>query len=66
MAAQGKRAKPYKTPTFAIITPTGTDSGVAQLPFGVTTLGFVVKLKQKDLGITEMYKTFGTVPDGVS
>lgn len=62
-SAKGKQIKPYKTPSFAIITPTGTDTGVAQMPFGVTTAKFIVNLKQKDMGISTMYKTFGTVPD---
>jgi len=62
-SAQGKKFKPYKTPPLFIITPTGTDSGVAQLPFAVTTMKFVVNMKQNDLGISNMYKTFGTEPD---
>ena len=62
-AIQGKKVKPYKTPPVVVVTPTGTDSGVAQLPFAVTTMNFFVNLKQKDLGISNMYKVFGTVPD---
>ncbi|MCP4418406.1 MAG: FAD-dependent oxidoreductase, partial [Chloroflexi bacterium] len=62
-SAEGKKIKPYKTPSFAIITTTGTDSGVAQMPFGTMTWKFFVNLKQKDLGISDMLKTFGTVPD---
>jgi NADH dehydrogenase FAD-containing subunit len=62
-AMKGKKAKPYKTPPLVVVTPTGTDSGVAQLPFAVTTLNFIVNLKQKDLGISNMYKTYGTEPD---
>ena len=62
-SAAGKKVKPYKTPTFAIITTTGTDSGVAQMPFGVLTWNFLVNLKQKDLGIGEIYKALGTEPD---
>jgi len=62
-SAKGKKIKPYKTPPFVIITPTGTDSGVAQLPFVVTTMKFIVNMKQKDLGISNMYKTYGTEPD---
>ncbi len=61
-SAKGKKLKPYKTPPFAIITPTGTDSGVAQMPFGVTTAKFFVNLKQKDLGISNMYKIYGSAP----
>ena len=62
-SAKGKQVKPYKTPPLVIVTPTGTDTGVAQLPFAVTTMKFIVNLKQKDLGISNMYKTFGTKPD---
>lgn len=58
-SAKGKKVKPYKTPTFAVITATGTDSGVAQMPFGVTTAKFFVNMKQKDLGISNMYNTLG-------
>lgn len=57
--AIGKKVKPYKTPPLAIITPTGTDTGVAQMPFGVFTAKFLVNLKQKDLGISNMYKMLG-------
>ena len=62
-AMKGKKVKPYKTPPLVVITPTGTDSGVAQLPFAVTTMNFFVNLKQKDLGISNMYKIYGTEPD---
>jgi apoptosis-inducing factor 2 len=62
-AIKGKKRKPYKTPLLVVVTPTGNDSGVAQLPFGVTSMNFVVNLKQKDLGISNMYKTYGTEPD---
>jgi len=62
-SAKGAKIKPYKTPTFAVIASTGTDSGVAQMPFGVTTAKFFVNLKQKDLGIGNMYKIYGTEPD---
>ncbi|MCP4423624.1 MAG: FAD-dependent oxidoreductase [Chloroflexi bacterium] len=62
-SAEGKEPKFYKTPPLVIVTPTGTNSGVAQLPFGITTMKFIVNMKQKDLGISNMYKTFGTEPD---
>ncbi|MEH6345050.1 MAG: FAD-dependent oxidoreductase [Bermanella sp.] len=61
--SKGKKVKPYKTPPLAVITPTGTDSGVAQMPFGVFTANFFINLKQKDLGISNMYKMFGSEPD---
>ena len=61
--AKGKKVKAYKTPPLAIVTPTGTDTGVAQMPFGVFTAKFLVNLKQKDLGISNIYKMLGTVPN---
>lgn len=60
----GKKVKEYGKPPVVIVTPTGTNSGIASLPFGiVTTLNFVINLKQKDMGISNMYQTFGTQPD---
>jgi len=64
--AKGKKVKPYKTPPFAEITATGTDSGVARMPFGVTTAKFFVNMKQKDMGVSNMFKTYGTEPDKLS
>ena len=64
--AKGKKMKAYKTPPLAIVTPTGTDTGVAQMPFGVFTAKFLVNLKQKDLGISNIYKMLGTSADTVS
>lgn len=64
--AKGKKVKAYKTPPLAVVTPTGTDTGVAQMPFGVFTAKFLVNLKQKDLGISNMYKMLGTSADTVS
>lgn len=65
-AEQGKKVKPYKTPPFAVITPTGTDTGVAQMPFGVTSMNFFVNMKQKDLGISNIYKMLGSQPDALT
>lgn len=62
-AAQGKKVKPYKTPTIAIMAVTGHDTGVAQFPFAVFTAKFIIGLKQKDLGIGEMFKMFGSTPN---
>ena len=62
-AAKGKKVKPYKTPPVAVITPTGTDSGVAQMPFGVFTANFIINLKQKDLGISNIFKMLGSEAD---
>ncbi|MEH6345285.1 MAG: FAD-dependent oxidoreductase [Bermanella sp.] len=61
--AKGKKVKPYKTPPVAVITPTGTDSGVAQMPFGVFTAKFIINLKQKDLGISNIFKMLGSEAD---
>ena len=62
-AAKGKKVKPYKTPPVALITPTGTDSGVAQMPFGVFTAKFIINLKQKDMGISNIFKMLGSKAD---
>lgn len=62
-SARGKKVKPYKTPPYAVVTPTGRKTGVAQMPFGVTTMNFFVNLKQKDMGISNIYKMFGTKPN---
>ena len=62
-AANGKKVKPYKTPPVAVITPTGTDSGVAQMPFGVFTANFLINLKQKDMGISNIFKMLGSEAD---
>ncbi|MGI9659121.1 MAG: FAD-dependent oxidoreductase, partial [Gaiellaceae bacterium] len=61
-SAGTKKPKPYKKPPLMLITPTGTDTGVAQLAFLVTTAKTIVGIKQKDLGISHMYKTYGTEP----
>ncbi len=61
--AQGKKVKEYKTPPVAVVTPTGTDTRVAQILFGVFTAKFIINLKQKDLSIKNMYKMFGAAPD---
>ena len=64
-SAAGKAAKPYNNPPIMVVTTTGTDSGVAALPFfGLTsTLGFIVNVKQKDVGISHMLQAMGTKPD---
>jgi len=35
--------------------PTGQKTGVVQLPFAVTSLSFMVNMKQKDLFISKIY-----------
>lgn len=65
-SAQGKRSKQYNNPMVVVVTPTGTDSGIASLPFGIiTTWNFVVNLKQKDLGISDIFKLLGIQPDAL-
>ncbi|MEM7535067.1 MAG: FAD-dependent oxidoreductase [Chloroflexota bacterium] len=62
-SAEKKKIKPYKTPPHVIIAGTGADSGVAQLPFAVAKMNFIVNLKQKDLGFNNIYGILGTKPD---
>ncbi len=63
-SAQGEKVKPYNKPPVVIVTSTGTDSGVATLPFGLTTtLNFIVNLKQKDMGVSNIFKMLGIQPD---
>ena len=59
----GKKVKAYKTKPLMALIPTGQNSGVVQLPFTVTTLNFMVNIKQKDLFINKIYKGFGTAPN---
>ena len=59
----GKKAKAYKTNPLMALIPTGQNSGVMQLPFAVTTLNFMINIKQKDLFINKIYKGFGTAPN---
>ncbi len=63
-SAAGKTAKPYGTPPVMVVTTTGTDSGVATLPFFglVSTLPFIVNLK-KDMGVKNIFKLLGVEPD---
>ena len=49
-SSKGKKIKPYKTPPFAVITPTGTDSGVAQMPFWGNNREIFRELETKRLG----------------
>ncbi|MCJ8311500.1 MAG: FAD-dependent oxidoreductase [Saccharospirillaceae bacterium] len=65
-ADKGKKVKAYSTPPVVVITVTGRDTGVAQFPFGVFTAKFLINLKQKDMGINNMYKMFGSLPNKLS
>ncbi len=55
----GKPAKPYKAPAVMSLVPTGRKQGLVQLPFAVTTLGFLVNMKQKDMFISRQYGNLG-------
>ena len=60
---KGKPSKAYKRNPLMALIPVGQKDGVVQLPFAVTTLRFLVGLKQKDLFIKKVYKAFGVVPN---
>ena len=63
-SAAGKTPKAYGKPPLLVITPTGVDTGVAELPFFglITTLKFIINLK-KDMGIKNILQLLGTEPD---
>jgi len=56
---KGKKLKAYKTNPDVVLVPTGRESGLVQLPFAVTTLNFLVNMKQKDLFILKAFKGLG-------
>lgn len=58
-----KTTKPYKRNPLMVLIPVGQKQGVAQHPYGVTTLNLLVGMKQKDLFISKVYKAFGTQPN---
>ena len=60
---KGKSAKGYKRNPLMALIPVGQKKGVVQLPFAVTTLKPLVNMKQKDLFIGKIYKSFGTLPN---
>ncbi|WKD49529.1 NAD(P)/FAD-dependent oxidoreductase [Microbulbifer spongiae] len=60
---EGKAVKAYKRNPLMALIPVGQKQGVVQFPFAVTTAGFLVGLKQKDLFINKIYKGFGTTPN---
>ncbi|HCH23234.1 MAG TPA: hypothetical protein DE179_02950 [Oceanospirillaceae bacterium] len=51
-----KSNKAYKRNPLMALIPTGQKTGVVQLPFAVTSLSFMVNMKQKDLFISKIYK----------
>ncbi len=55
---KGKSNKAYKRNPLIALIPVGQKDGVVQLPFAVTTLRFLVGLKQKDLFVNKVYKAF--------
>lgn len=57
--ANGKAAKNYKANPMMALVPVGRKQGLVQLPFAVTTLGFMVNMKQKDMFISKVYKALG-------
>ncbi|ANW25941.1 hypothetical protein BA953_17285 [Vibrio coralliilyticus] len=55
---RNKKTKGYKRNPLMALIPTGQKTGVAELPFAVTTLKPLVNMKQKDLFISKVYKAF--------
>jgi len=60
---KGKGFKGYKRNPLMALIPVGKEQGIVQLPFAVTTAGFLVGMKQKDLFINKIYTGFGTRPN---
>lgn len=58
----GKSNKAYKRNPLMALIPVGQKDGVVQFPFAVTTLRLLVGIKQKDLFVNKIYKSFGTLP----
>jgi NADH dehydrogenase FAD-containing subunit len=54
-----KRLKAHKPSPMMALVPTGQKTGLVQLPFGVTTLRFMVNMKQKDLFISKQFGNLG-------
>jgi len=59
LLVRGKSLKNYKTNPKMALVPVGRKTGLVQLPFGVTSLKFMVNMKQKDLFISKSFKTLG-------
>lgn len=57
--SSGKSCKNYKANPMMALVPIGHKQGLVQLPFAVTTLGFMVNMKQKDMFIAKAYKALG-------
>lgn len=54
--SQGNTPKPYKAPPVVSLVPIGRKKGLAQLPIGVSTFGFLVNMKQKDMFIRRQFR----------
>ncbi|MDN3648673.1 FAD-dependent oxidoreductase [Reinekea marina] len=60
----GKKAQPYKPMTkMMALVPTGPNTGLVQLPFGVTKAKFMVNMKQRDLFIEKTFDGLDAQPD---
>ena len=57
--SKGKLGKEYKPNPMMSLVPVGRKKGFIQLPFAVTTLKFMVNMKQKDMFISKVYKALG-------
>ncbi|MEM8920029.1 MAG: FAD-dependent oxidoreductase [Pseudomonadota bacterium] len=58
-ASAGKSTKDFKAQPVMSLIPVGRRRGVAQMPFGVTTLGFFVNMKQKDMFVSRQFANLG-------
>ncbi|MDN3613314.1 NAD(P)/FAD-dependent oxidoreductase [Vibrio gallaecicus] len=56
---KNKKVKGYKRNPLIALIPTGQKSGVAELPFAVTTFKSLINMKQKDLFIKKVHTAFG-------
>ncbi|PMH31218.1 hypothetical protein BCU71_13965 [Vibrio lentus] len=55
---KSKSTKGYKRNPLMALIPTGPKSGVAEMPFAVTTFKPLLNMKQKDLFINKVYSAF--------
>lgn len=63
--SQGKKPKPYKPMNnLMALVPTGSKSGLAQLPIGVASSRWLMNIKQKDMFISKTFKGLG-IPTAV-
>lgn len=57
--ARNKPMTRFKAQPVASLIPIGRENGLAQLPFGITTLKFILAAKQKDMFISKQFKNLG-------